>query len=311
LFETSSSSLLSHLAISKASFATTHILFIFIIMSNKVKRPRLDSDSKSNNHPHHKKKQGGRGNKREKQGGRNQGPPSGKGLSHSLSWALRHAAPELGLSMTPDGYVPVQEVLACQHTKLKGVTLEAIQQVVVSNDKQRFKLQERPRKAYFENNSKNNNNEVIVFDEDSETVLCIRANQGHSIKTIDPNLLLTKLEADELMAVDCIVHGTHAVPWKLIQIQGLKKMNRTHIHSAAGLPTEDGVISGMRKSCTVYIYINAQACARDGIPFFQSDNGVLLTAGIDGVLRPKYFSHVTDAQGGVILDHRTNTNEGG
>ena len=35
-------------------------------------------------------------------------------------------------------------------------------------------------------------------------------------------------------------------------------MNRTHIHFAPGLPKESGVISGMRASAQVYIYIDME-----------------------------------------------------
>lgn len=34
-------------------------------------------------------------------------------------------------------------------------------------------------------------------------------------------------------------------------------MNRNHIHMAAGLLGESDVISGMRKTCNLYIYIDA------------------------------------------------------
>ena len=37
------------------------------------------------------------------------------------------------------------------------------------------------------------------------------------------------------------------------------KMNRNHIHCAPGEPGEDGVISGMRRTCQVYVYIDLQA----------------------------------------------------
>ena len=39
-------------------------------------------------------------------------------------------------------------------------------------------------------------------------------------------------------------------------LQGLSKMNRTHIHFASGLPQDQQVLSGMRGDCEVYIYID-------------------------------------------------------
>jgi 2'-phosphotransferase len=207
--------------------------------------------------------------------------------------------------MTPDGYVPVQEIINSTHKKLRGVTLEAIQEVVASNDKQRFKLEDLPRHLYYDNT--NDNDMEDTSSSSKTTILCIRANQGHSIKTIDPNRLLTKLSSDALRALPCIVHGTYEEAWQSIQEQGLRKQNRNHIHFATGLPEEpNGVISGMRRTCTIYIYLHASNFAYDGIDFFKSDNGVILTAGVvEGTLPPDYFSHVTDAQGNILLDNRT------
>jgi hypothetical protein len=34
----------------------------------------------------------------------------------------------------------------------------------------------------------------------------------------------------------------------------------------------------------------------DKIEFFQSENGVILSSGIDGILPPKYFLYVLDAK---------------
>ena len=53
---------------------------------------------------------GGRGGAHQEVGGAR---PSGRevGISKTLSWILRHGAVELGLSIRPDGYVPVSEVL--------------------------------------------------------------------------------------------------------------------------------------------------------------------------------------------------------
>ena len=224
-----------------------------------------------------------------------------KKLSHSLSWALRHQAVAIGLPIQPDGYVPVQEILDSKHPKLRGATLQQIQHVVETSDKQRFKLEVRPLRLFYPAVGGG----AAAADDDT-TILCIRANQGHSMNIIEPELLLTKLSPQELQSIPCIVHGTYPEPWKSIQQQGQSKRTRQHIHCASGLPNHDGVISGMRKSASIHIYINAKKCADDGIAFFKSDNGVLLTDGVNhsGILPVEYFSRVTDSSGNVLLDNR-------
>lgn len=53
-----------------------------------------------------------------------------------------------------------------------------------------------------------------------------------------------------------MVHGTYYRHWDQIKQQGLSRMHRRHIHFSPGLPGDDGVISGMRSSCQIYIYID-------------------------------------------------------
>lgn len=224
----------------------------------------------------------------------NNRPLAGTKLSRALSWALRHQAFAIGLTILPDGYVPVDEILSSTHPKLKGATVEEIQKVVETSDKQRYRLNQKPRSDFYGPSDANAD----------EPILCIRANQGHSIKTINPELLFTRLSPDELRTLPCIVHGTYVEPWNSIQTTGLKKMNRTHIHFASGLPEADGVISGMRKTSTICIFVDPVKCAEDGIVFFISANGVILSAGIDGTLPPTYFSHVTGTNGDIIMDNR-------
>lgn len=46
----------------------------------------------------------------------------------------------------------------------------------------------------------------------------------------------------------------------------------------------------MRPNCQVAVFINGPLALADGIPFFRSANGVILTPGnADGFLLPKYF----------------------
>jgi len=73
---------------------------------------------------------------------------------------------------------------------------------------------------------------------------------------------------------------------------GLSKMSRNHIHLAQGVPGS-GVISGMRKSSQILIYIDVQKALDAGIEFFLSDNGVVLTPGNKkGLLEPTFFRRV-------------------
>lgn len=240
-------------------------------------------------------------------GGGGKGPTSLKKLSHALSWALRHAAPDIGLAMTPAGWVSVKEILESKHPRLKGATLQAIEEVVATSDKRRFALAMRPRSDLSGLVGNPSNSKSREGDEDEEQILCIRANQGHSINTIDPVLLLTKLSPEELKKFSCIVHGTTPTAWQSIAEQGLRKMTRTHIHLATGLPNDDGVISGMRRTATVYVYVDAEACTRDGIEFYISDNGVILTEGVDGCLPAEYFLRVTDSNGDALTFNQDGT----
>merc|ERR1712218_244679 len=146
--------------------------------------------------------------------------------------------------------------------------------------------------------------ETSVFnDYVMREVLCIRANQGHSIPNVccdEKSLHLSTSSGLEQM--NTLVHGTYYEAWKNIKKSGyLSRMNRNHIHLATGLPSSSHVISGMRKSSQIYIYINTKKCAAENtIPFYQSDNGVILTPGNDsGKLPIDYFLKVIDAKTGV------------
>lgn len=78
----------------------------------------------------------------------------------------------------------------------------------------------------------------------------------------------------------------------IIQHEGLNKMGRQHIHMAKGLPGE--VISGMRYNSEVVIQVNVADAIKAGIRFFESDNGVILSDGIDssGVIPAQFLKKV-------------------
>ncbi|KAL3822462.1 hypothetical protein ACHAXA_006890 [Cyclostephanos tholiformis] len=321
---------------------------------------------------------GGRGNHR------NSGRWEDVQLSKSLSWALRHAGPSVGLNVGKDGYASVDDLLSLDHPRFacKGsgrprYTVEDVRRVVENNDKRRFRLEYKkerddrddldddgdgdanikpPSSSSSSTRDASTSNDASARNDDDDEdddgtanmpgggdagtrvnerrVLCIRANQGHSLRWMKEDMMLSPLDAMELSHPDtCIIHGTTRVAWEdHIRHEGLSRMGRNHIHFATGLPLtapsssscddngdrEEGgayegggkkrvdrvvPISGMRSSSEVYIYVNGPRCAADGIQFYRSDNGVILTAGLSGggMLPLRYIAKVVHAPTGKIL----------
>jgi len=108
----------------------------------------------------------------------------------------------------------------------------------------------------------------------------VGANQGHN-----KDVLLEELKEP----IDLCVHGTYNKFIDQITKEGLKTMSRKHIHFSIGYAYDDKVISGMRKSCDIFIEIDMKKAMEDGIKFYKSNNGVILTNGINNTLENKYF----------------------
>lgn len=188
-------------------------------------------------------------------------------LSKALSFALRHGAAQMGLDMSSDGFLFVDNLLT--HPQFRSYSLEDVERVVANCDKQRFKLRTLPEDGRVQ----------------------IRANQGHTVQV--PQLELRAIKFDDPDCPRDAVHGTYLQHWPSIRSQGLKRMKRTHIHLAPGLPGDGGVISGMRVSCDIAIFIDVHKALADGIQFYWSENRVVLTPGdSDGILASKYFTCV-------------------
>ena len=199
-------------------------------------------------------------------------------LSKSLSWLLRHnlnlvypfleSEKEIEIAKTT-GFIDCQAIL--MHPRLKHYTIEQIKKVCTLNDKQRFTIRQHP---------------------EYPDKMQIRANQGHTIKSI--NVDMKKFQnADEI--THDVIHGTYRKCWpEILKSGGLNKMKRNDIHFAKGLPGDSGVISGMRQNAEVRIYIDVAEAMKDGYEFFESTNGVILCSGDEnGTLPSKFFKKVT------------------
>ncbi|CAE7363641.1 unnamed protein product [Symbiodinium natans] len=182
-------------------------------------------------------------------------------ISKMFSYVLRHAAHKLDVRIRKDGFVRLRDIMELKN--FRPYNLEELMACVYFDEKERY---------------------TMVREFDGE--LLIRANQGHTMKVVEDDLLLEPI-TDPTTVSDC-VHGTYLVHWPFIKRQGLSKVARNHIHLAPGLP-EDGKIRGMRSTAELFLYIDVPAAMQDGMIFYRSKNEVILTQGLDGWLPVKYF----------------------
>lgn len=188
--------------------------------------------------------------------------------SKKLAYILRHGAEAQGLNMRTDGYVKLENLLRMKD--FKHLNFQIIEQIVHQNDKQRFSM--KPIEHHW----------------------FIRANQGHSIKSIKSDHLLHEIKMNEIHKYPVCCHGTYKKYWDSIKKEGLKTMKRNNIHFSTSdcYHNSNNCISGMRHNCELLIYIDMRSAMKDGLKFYLSENNVILSCGINGVLSPKYFKQV-------------------
>lgn len=207
-------------------------------------------------------------------------------ISKSLSYLLRHGAVKEKLNIDSNGYVPLNEILKHNRIKSQKTTLEDIKRIVENNDKKRFSIKE---------------------GQDGTLLIC--ANQGHSISSVSADDALTPLSTlAEFPPV--VIHGTYLKKLPLIlKSGGLSKMNRNHIHFTYD-ESPNKVISGMRTSCNVLIYIDIEKCLKEGIKFYRSTNSVILSSGdASGLIRNELFLKIVDRKGNLVTQDSLNQKE--
>ncbi len=162
-----------------------------------------------------------------------------KRISKFLSLILRHQPEKIGLTLDENGWAEVDDIL--EKSKV-SFTYEELVEVVKTNDKQRFALNDDRTK--------------------------IRANQGHSLNTVD-------LDLQPEIPPAFLYHGTVAKFIPEIRLQGLKKMSRQHVHLSVDRDTAAKV--GSRRGKPVILSIRALDMHNNGHRFYKSENGVWLT----------------------------------
>ena len=167
-------------------------------------------------------------------------PKRTKKISKFLSLILRHKPETIGLKLDENGWAKVKEILKSSQIDWK---LQELQYVVDNNDKKRFELTTKGHELY------------------------IRACQGHSVQ-ID-------LELDEATPPNELYHGTVSKSLDSIMSDGLKKMNRQHVHLSADLETATKV--GGRRGKAIILVVDSKKMYENDYKFYLSKNGVWLT----------------------------------
>ena len=173
-------------------------------------------------------------------------------FQRAVTWYLRHGANE---GTRPDGYVPISTVLEALSENFGDATVDQIFQVAETDEKGRFS----------------------VMEEDG--VLYIRANQGHTISSVNPDLLMIPIDRPEDVPVT--LHGTYEDAFRnIVRSGGLNRMQREMIQMATGLPGDPEVRSGIRSNVEVVIYIDVERAMRHhGLRFYRSTNNVICCVG--------------------------------
>ncbi|KPI36409.1 uncharacterized protein AB675_2941 [Cyphellophora attinorum] len=196
-------------------------------------------------------------------------PPRSVLVSKALSRLLRHAAEQERVPIDENGWVRVDHVLAWRGLSSfkPRVEVQEIMDGVRESEKARFGLKYSGKQDSIQEDivESDTAKALRMFDEGQDTEpkrFLIRANQGHSIKAVNEEGLLTPLtlpekvktttiisqdaNANENNAINSspslpptVVHGTFYAAYEAILAEGLlKSMNRNHVHFSSGPPLE-------------------------------------------------------------------------
>jgi len=165
-----------------------------------------------------------------------------KEISKFLSLVLRHQPQLIGIELDAQGWVDVNVLLQQLAAHQKVISKAKLEEVVRTNDKQRF-----------------------AFNEDKTR---IRANQGHSV-TVDLGLA-------PQMPPAILYHGTAEKSLPSILEQGLLPQQRHHVHLSKDKTTAHKV--GQRHGKPVILVVDSEKMIEDGFTFYLSENSVWLVA---------------------------------
>jgi putative RNA 2'-phosphotransferase len=162
-------------------------------------------------------------------------------LSRFLSYALRHAPGQVGISLDRHGWADVRAVLVARRDAGHTATRDAVLEVVRRCEKQRFE-----------------------YDDVADRV---RSVHGHSVEV--------ELALEPRAPPPVLYHGTHRSALARVLAEGLRPMRRRHVHLSVDIPTATEV--GRRRGEPAVLRVAAAEFHAAGGRFFVSASGVWLT----------------------------------
>jgi putative RNA 2'-phosphotransferase len=162
-------------------------------------------------------------------------------LSKFLSLVLRHDPKAIGIVLDQHGWVAIDDLLSKCQLHGTPISRDVLEEIVATSPKRRFAISEDGRR--------------------------VRANQGHSVEV--------DLGYEPKQPPEVLFHGTVAGRLSSIRSEGLRKMDRHHVHLSADEATARAV--GMRRGTPIVLRIAAAAMHAEGHVFYLSANGVWLT----------------------------------
>jgi putative RNA 2'-phosphotransferase len=173
-------------------------------------------------------------------------------VSKYLSYILRHNPADAGLILDENGWTAFDSVADAINKKFQLEASDVVR-IIEENPKKRFTI-------------------------DGKRV---RAAQGHSVEV--------ELDLAKSIPPPILYHGTTETAWLAIRTEGLKAMDRNHVHLSADTVTAI-TVAKRRQGPPILLQINAAMMQSQGRAFYLSDNNVWLCESVPS----KYIKPVTE-----------------
>jgi putative RNA 2'-phosphotransferase len=172
-----------------------------------------------------------------------------KHISKYLSLILRHRPESIGIVLSSEGWVLIDDLIQKSKQRNINLSLKLIQEVIDKSDKKRFEI--------------------------NSDMKLIRAAYGHSIP-VDLGYIAEK-------PPDVLYHGTPDKNIVSIKMNGLQKKGRNYVHLSTDYETAKKV--GSRRGKPFVLIINSKKMYKDGIVFYRSHADIWLTRKVE----PQYI----------------------